>query len=107
VDKRQLTPVGFKYCLQHFVMGSMNFFRKPEYVKFAKTLPQKSHSSYVMPLGISLLEPTPWRRVGDMSTLMMNWDGDKSIPFFQNSWWGPQESTPPWPYKYNNKAPSC
>jgi len=101
-----LTPTNFKYSLQHFVMGSLDFFRSKEYVDLAKEN-SKAHSSHLFPLAISLLEDSPWRKIGDLSSLMMNWGVEDANPFYQKSWWGPQEQTPIWPFKFVNKAPPC
>jgi len=105
-SERDLTPTNFKYSLQHFMMGSMDFFKSKQYLDLAKEVPE-AHSSHLFPLAISLLEDSTWRKIGDLSSLMMNWGVVDAIPFYQRSWWGPQEHTPIWPFKFTNKSPPC
>jgi len=105
-NSRTMTPTNFKYSLQHFMLGSFDFFRSQNYINLAKQVPD-AHSSHFFPLAISVLEDFNWRKVGDLSSLMMNWGVEDAIPFYQRAWWGPKEHTPMWPNKLSNRPPPC
>jgi len=84
----------------------MEFFKSQEYLKFAKSIPD-GHSSHIYPLAISIFVDSPWKRIADMSPLMMNWVTENNIPFNQNSWLEPYKPTPNWPHKYVNHDIPC
>jgi hypothetical protein len=101
----QLPPVNFYYSLQYFVLGSFDFFRSREYLEYTKKLPTTSTTSMVFPLAIGLFEEQPWKKISDVSQLMINWDTSSNDPFYHKAWWNLQEPIPTWGYKYSNRPP--
>jgi len=102
---KQLPPVNFYFSLQYFALGSFDFFRSEEYKAYVKKLPDTASTSMVFPLAISLFEGQPWKRISDITQLMINWDTKSNDPFYHKAWWNIQEPIPTWGYKYSNRAP--
>jgi len=105
-NKRILPPLGFSYSLHYFVVGNFNFFRKNEYKVLASKMPDTSSTSQVWPLAVALLDDEPWRMIGDMTNINMNWATSDPTPFAAPSWWE-QTPIPTWPYRYSNRNPPC
>jgi hypothetical protein len=105
---RKLTPKLFGLSLSHWTMGSLTFFRSSECLKFLKELPATTSINHAYPLAVSLFEDSPWLKVADMSSLMMNWKSKLPIPFSQTAWSSKEQAVwPTWPFKYSNRNPPC
>jgi hypothetical protein len=103
--KSKLPPVNFGYALYYLVMGKFSFFQAPEYQAFAAAMPVKQAKiNHVFPLAVSLFGDEPWKRVGDISWIQLNFGSSSSVPIHHRSWW--EQSTPPtFPFRYSNKSP--
>jgi len=101
----KLPPKGFYYSLEYFAVGSFDFFRSEQYLEFAKKLPEDTLTSHAFPIAISLFQDEHWKRIGDLTELMMNWDTTSNNPFFHKAWWYLKQSIPTWGFKFSNRDP--
>jgi len=104
----ELPPLNFYYSLQYFALGNFDFFRSSNYLDFVSKIPDSTSAStsHVWPLALSLLDPSPWRKVFDMTNINVNWYTSDVTPFAAPSWLE-QTPVPTWPFRYKNHNPPC